>query len=112
MHEASLAEGIIKIALDAAKENHAAKISEVGVVIGEMSGVEVESLEFSFRLLTKGTAAESARLVVQRTSLVARCGECGNEIHLTEYNFFCPRCGGVLEIISGREMQVRYVEAD
>ena len=112
MHEATLAEGIIKIAVNAARGSGATKISEVGLVIGEMSGVETEALIFSFRLLAKNTIAEGAELVIERTPLIAKCGKCGGEFRPEGYNFFCPECDGILQIISGREMQVRYVEAD
>ncbi|MBQ1890244.1 MAG: hydrogenase maturation nickel metallochaperone HypA, partial [Selenomonas sp.] len=55
MHEMALAEGILDIALDYAKQNEAKRIAEVGLLIGEMSGVEQESLRFSFDMLVKGT---------------------------------------------------------
>ncbi len=112
MHETALAEGILRIATDAAANNNAARITEVGLIIGQMSGVETEALEFAFRFLAKGTLADGAQLVIERKPLVARCDRCGRQTHLSEYNFFCPECGGVLKIISGREMQVAYVEAD
>ena len=44
MHEMALAEGILDIALDYGKQNEAKRIAEVGLLIGEMSGVEQESL--------------------------------------------------------------------
>ena len=48
MHEMAIAEGILDIALDYARQNKAQKVNEVGLLLGEMSGVEVDSLEFSF----------------------------------------------------------------
>ena len=43
MHEASLVEGILKIAFEVAADNHAEKISAIGLKIGEMAGVELEA---------------------------------------------------------------------
>lgn len=113
MHEMSIAEGILDIALDYAKQNDATAIHEVGLILGEMAGVEMESLTFSWRLITKGTAAEGAELKVKKTPLVGRCSKCGKEFHIEHYNFWCPECkDGVLKTISGREMQVEYLEVD
>ena len=113
MHEMSIAEGILDIALDYAKQNDATAIHEVGLILGEMAGVEMESLAFSWNLITKGTPAEGAELKVRHTPLVGRCSKCGKEFHIEHYNFWCPECrDGVLQTISGREMQVEYLEVD
>lgn len=113
MHEMALAEGILDIALDYAEKNEAKKISKISLLLGEMAGVETEALEFSFASLVKGTIAEEAELLLHRVPLVGRCQKCGRKMHIEHYNFICPACKqGVLEIVSGREMQVEYLEVD
>ena len=113
MHEMSIAEGILDIALDYAKQNDAKVVHEVGLILGEMAGVEMESLDFSWRLITKDTIAEGAKLTVRKTPLVGRCSKCGEEFRIEHYNFWCPECkDGVLKTISGRELQVEYLEVD
>ena len=107
MHEMAIAQGVLDIALDYARRNEAMRISCVSLLLGEMSGVEASSLEFCFAALTK------ARLLFHRCPLVARCHSCGREGPVLPRDFFCPGCGqGALEIISGREMQVEYLEVD
>jgi hydrogenase nickel incorporation protein HypA/HybF len=109
----SIAEGILDIALDYASRSHAKRIREIGLKLGEMSGVVEDSLTFSFRVIAKGTAAEDAKLKIERIPLMGRCSKCGREFHIEHYDFFCPVCGdGVLVTISGREMQVDYLEVD
>lgn len=113
MHEMSIAEGILDIALDYAKKNEARRITEVGLIIGEMSGVVTESLDLSWRMLVKGTIAEGAQLVIKNTPLVGRCTKCGKTFHIEHYNFWCPECkDGVLQLESGRELKVEYLEVD
>ncbi len=113
MHEMAIAEGILRIALDYAEQNEAKKIREIGLLIGEMSGVETEALEFSFRMIAAETMAEGAKLSIKRIPLVGRCGTCGREFHIEHYDFWCPECkDGVLTLLSGREMQVEYLEVD
>ena len=112
MHEATLAENILDIALEAASKNHAEKIFKVGLTLGEMAGVEVEALTLSFDVLKKDTAAASAELVIKRVPIRAACNKCGKIFRLERYNFFCPECDGVLILQSGRELLVEFVDCE
>ena len=112
MHEMSIAEGILDIALTYARENDAARITKIGLIVGEMAGVEVSSLAFCWESLAKGSVAEGADLAVERRPITARCLECGREGAVERYNFICPDCGGVLTLLSGRELRVAYLEMD
>lgn len=109
----SIAEGILGIALDYAEKNKAKKIGKVALRLGEMAGVERDSLAFCWESVRQGTIAEDAELAIEDVPLVGRCTGCGAEGHVERYNFICPTCkAGVLEIVSGREMQVAYLEME
>ncbi len=113
MHEMAIAEGILDIALDYAAKNDGKRIAEIGLLLGEMSGVETEALEMCFGILARGTIAEEAALKMKRIPLVGKCSKCGKEFPIEHYDFWCPECeDGVLNILSGREMQVEYLEVD
>lgn len=112
MHEATLAENILNIAIDAARQNHAAKIFKVGLTLGELAGVEVEALKLSFDVLKKNSPAEDAELVIKRVPCRATCNKCGKIFELERYNFFCPECDGVLILHSGRELLVDFVDCE
>ena len=110
MHEAALAESIIKISLETAEKNHSKKISKVGLKLGDMAGVEIEALTMSFNVLKKNTAAENAELEINRVPIRAKCNKCGKIFIVEHYNFFCPECDGILILQSGRELLVEYVD--
>ena len=112
MHEMSLAEGILKIALDVAADNHAKKISAVGLKLGDMAGVEVEALNFSFNILKRNTVAENAELKINRVPITAECNKCGKNFVVEHYNFFCPDCDGILILKSGRELLVEFIDCE
>ena len=113
MHEMALAEGILDIVLSYADKNEAKKVTEISVLVGEMTGVVDASLEFWFTSIAKDTKAEGAKLILKRIPLVARCLECGKETKIERYNFTCPHCGSLrMETISGRELRVESLEAD
>ncbi len=112
MHEATLAENILEIAQGAAAANHAGKISAIGLKIGDMAGVELEALTFSFDVLKKNTIAENAKLQITRVPIVAECNKCGKIFTVAQYNFFCPECDGILILKSGRELLVEFVDCE
>lgn len=112
MHEATLAENILNIALDAAEQNHATKILKVGLTLGEMAGVEVEALTLSFDVLKKNTPAADAELVIKHVPISATCNKCEKTFRLERYNFFCPECNGILILQSGRELLVEFVDCE
>ncbi len=112
MHEATLAEGILKIALDIAKKNNSKKISAVGLKIGELAGVEIEALRMSYKILTKNTVAENSELKINRVPCIAQCNKCKKIFQLESYNFFCPECDGILILQSGRELLVEFVDCE
>ena len=112
MHEATLAENILNIALEAAQQNHAAKVFKVGLTLGELAGVEVEALTLSFDVLKRDTPAEDAELVIKRVPIQATCNKCGKTFRLANYNFFCPECDGILILESGRELLVDFVDCE
>lgn len=113
MHEMALAEGIIDIVLSYADKNEAKKVTEISVLVGEMTGVVPESLDFCFASLAKGTKAEGAKLIMKHCPLIARCMDCGTETKVERYRFICPECGSSrMEIVSGRELRVESLEAE
>ena len=66
MHEMAIAEGILDIALDYAQKNGAARIERIGLLLGELSGVETDSLSLCFSSLTADTIAADAVLTWER----------------------------------------------
>lgn len=112
MHEMSIAQGILDIALDYAERNNAHEISAISILLGEMSGVETEALSFCFETLIQGTIAQGAQLRLNRVPLMGQCCSCGVKQHIEHYNFVCPICGEPMEIISGRELQVEYIDME
>ena len=111
MHELSVTESMLGVVLRHAQSNNATKVTAINMVLGDMSTVMEESVRFYFEIIAKDTIAEGAELNFRRTKLIGRCGKCGKEWEVEEYNFLCPACeGDETEIISGREFQVESIE--
>ena len=113
MHEISVAQSIIDIAEANAREQNARCIEKIKIRLGEFTTTVPEALEFAFEVARSGTLAEDATLEIESVPLVTRCASCGNATDpVRQICPLCPRCGLPLEIVSGEELQVEYIEVE
>ena len=113
MHELSLAQGILQVALKAAKQGGAERIVKVYVKTGAFSGVVPSYLDECFTLMSKGTPAEGAALQVEEIPVVVRCMKCEHESQIDRVDACCPRCGSSqIRMVHGRECFVDRIEAE
>ncbi len=111
MHELSIAQNILEIVHQYIPPEDRHRVVKVGMKVGELSGVVVESLEFCFGAVNAGTPMEGAQLNIERIPLQAECRTCRSRFHVEESVFRCPDCGSTdLEITTGRELQVTDIE--
>jgi hydrogenase nickel incorporation protein HypA/HybF len=66
MHEVGVAAGIIEAVRKETAAREGARATKVGVRIGEMAGIDPESLAFCFEALIKGTEMEPLALAIER----------------------------------------------
>jgi hydrogenase nickel incorporation protein HypA/HybF len=113
MHEAGIAQSIIDIAETVARERAGAPILKIHLKLGAFTGVVREALEFAFEALKSDTLASHATLEIETIPLIGACPACGwTGPPEEDYCLVCPRCGTPATIVSGREMQVEWVELD
>jgi hydrogenase nickel incorporation protein HypA/HybF len=91
MHELSIAQEMLKVALDYAAKNNARKITQLNVEMSAAADESEDSLRFHFENSTRGTIAESARVEISCAAARAKCFECSNEFDLEEIAE-CPQC--------------------
>ena len=113
MHELSITQGILSIALEKANAAHASRISRINLVIGELSGIADECVQFYFDFLSKDTIAAEATLSFQQPAIQLRCRNCAAVFSPANSDWTCPDCRQQqVEIISGRECYVDSLEVD
>lgn len=100
MHEASLAQGLLRVALESVSaynrehpEALAGRITSLKLGLGLLSCVETTTFSGCFELLAEGTPAEGARLDIEREPLPCVCGTCNTHFELVQRKFVCPNCG-------------------
>jgi hydrogenase nickel incorporation protein HypA/HybF len=113
MHELPITEGLLNLALKHAEEAGATRITQLNLVIGQLSSVVDDSLQFYWDIVSKDTIAEGAKLEFQRVPAVLRCWNCNAEFTLDGYDYLCPRCGSAqVKIISGDDFRLESIEVD
>ncbi len=114
MHEMAIVESIMDILDQQVKIHNAKKIIAINLEFGTLTGVLPSAVEFAFEVLSKGTMAEGASLVVVIIPVKIRCGKCGSESILDEFAYVCPKCSSdIIEIVEGRnEMRVASIELE
>lgn len=113
MHELGIASSILDCVQAEARRHPEVRITKVGVKIGELAGVDVDSLQFGFEAIVKDTEWDGLLLEVESIPRMQRCPKCQHEFRMTDYDPQCPRCGEfATQCISGEELDIAYMEVD
>lgn len=113
MHELAVTQNVLQIALEHAGRAGAKRVQRINLVIGALSGIVDDSIQFYFDFVSQGTPAEGAQLSFERVPARFRCRACGQEFEFQDDNWACPACqalGG--EIIAGREFYMDSIEVE
>ena len=113
MHELSITRSMLEIVLKQAEQAHAKKVTKINLVIGEMTGVVSDSVQFYLDFLTKETIAAGAVVSFKIVPLKAKCRNCLRTFELQEFDWTCPHCKGkIIDVISGKELIVESIEVE
>ncbi len=67
MHEMGIADSVIEAVRAEASRRPGSRVTRVGLRIGELAGVDRESLSFCFEVLVKDTELDRAALTIEST---------------------------------------------
>lgn len=113
MHEMSLAEGMIQLLEDHARDQQFTKVNKIWLEIGQLSSVEVESLLFCFDAVAKNTLAQDAEVIVESVPGVGWCLDCAQPVHCSSLYEPCPLCQGhQIQVTGGKDMRIKELEVD
>lgn len=110
MHELMVTESLLEIALRHACEAQAARITDLYLVIGELSSVIDDSVQFYWDIVSEGTSAEGANLHFRRIPAEMACQECA-ETYDPKVALTCPACGSSnVRVVAGQEFYLEAIE--
>jgi hydrogenase nickel incorporation protein HypA/HybF len=116
MHELSITQSIFDQALTQAKKHKAKKIKKIKLQIGEGTAIVPDCIQFYFDALKTETIAKDSVLDIQTIPVRLRCPKCKKEFGIDAINEnledkICE-CNKGVEIISGQEMLIEYIDVE
>ena len=113
MHEMAIANSVMTSIRTEVARHPGAQARKVGLRIGELAAIDPDALEFCFRAMTRETDLESLEMAIEVCPRRHRCNACQTEFAIKDYDFACPKCGGMAsECISGDELEMVYLEVE
>ncbi|MBN1285670.1 MAG: hydrogenase maturation nickel metallochaperone HypA [Anaerolineae bacterium] len=129
MHELSVTQALIDLAMQEGRAAGARRITALTVRVGALTGIVPESVTFYFEMLGKGTLAEGAELRYEKIFPEARCRRCGHTAPLsaqpdeeTRFSYawleafagmVCAQCGAQdFELIGGHDFALVSIEIE
>jgi len=113
MHELGIANSVLEAVKAEAARHPGARPVKVGLRVGELSGVNPDSLAFGFQAMTSGTEWEPLALEIETCPRRHRCPSCLNTFPVAGHDFSCPVCGNPrTHCIGGEELDLAYVEME
>jgi hydrogenase nickel incorporation protein HypA/HybF len=110
MHELSVTQSILEIALRHAAQAGAGRIVDLHLVIGEMASIVDDSVQFYWQIISRGTLAEGSTLHFRRVEAQFGCPTCGHLYHPRQ-GLVCPGCdSGDVRLVAGDEFHLESIE--
>ena len=112
----SLVEGVLQ-----ELQGHSfSKVEEMVLVVGELTYLGKDQLQFAYEIVTRGTLLDSSTLVIEDESVEVECPQChyhgsveylrDEGYHLSVPVLSCPQCGGNVKVIKGKSCRVTSVK--
>lgn len=114
MHEYSVVASLIELCEENALLNNAKSILKVVIEVGERSGVDNTLLLSAFDTFKVDSAiCANSTLEILPRSVELLCNSCSSKSLAKGLTYaICPNCGGSMEIIFGRELNLLSLEME
>jgi hydrogenase nickel incorporation protein HypA/HybF len=113
VHELAVTESILEISNRYAKESGALKVTSINLVIGKLSSIVDDSIQFYWDIISEESICKGATLVFDRRPAFIKCNECSTEYEIDGALKPCPACGSPnIFVKSGEEFFVDSIEIE
>ena len=114
MHELAITQSLLEITLQHAQAANAKKVNQLNLVIGQLSSVVDESVQFYWCMIAKDTIAEEAKLHFERRPATLHCFNCNTAFEFDgSCDFACPSCNSMqVQITSGDDFRLDSIDVD
>ena len=111
MHELAVTESVLEIACRHAEEAQAGKVTDIYLVIGRLSCIVDDSVQFYWDFIAKGTVCEGSELHFKRIPAELLCLDCDTKYTLDDELKPCPNCSSAnIRVVSGDDFNLDSIE--
>ena len=113
MHELPVTESVLEIALRHAKGAGAERITNIYLVIGQLSSIVDDSIQFYWDIVSKDSLAQGAKLHFRRIPTEIECLDCHHLYQPGRELACCPNCGSCqVKVIKGEEFFLEAIDIE
>jgi hydrogenase nickel incorporation protein HypA/HybF len=113
MHELAVTESILDIAVKYAQQNQASRVTDLYVVIGRLSSIVDDSVQFYWEMVSENTLCAGSTLHFERVPAELACLDCGKSFQLEGELTTCPHCGSAkVKVTSGDQFYLDSIEIE
>ena len=111
MHELAVTTSILDLALEHTPSD--AHVTDIYLVIGQLSSMIDDSVQFYWDIISQHTPAEGSRLHFRRIPAQLECSSCQVRYPMQNDGFCCPACGScTVRVIAGDEFYLEALNVD
>jgi len=113
MHELPVTRSILDIALRSAQDAGGGRITTIHLAIGDLSRIVDDCVQFYWDILSEGTPAQGARLLIRRVPLEMECRTCGHRYRPQGADYRCPECSRPrVRVVAGDDLRVEAIDLE
>jgi hydrogenase nickel incorporation protein HypA/HybF len=113
MHELSVTEAILNTTIKYAQKERANRVTDIYLVIGDLSSIVDDCIQFYWEILSKDTICKNSKLHFDRIPGKMKCLDCKYEYNLKGELMPCPKCASLnLKVIAGTEFNLDSIEIE
>ena len=113
MHEMSVATSLMRVLSKKLAELAPCKLTALELTVGELSGIDRESLRFALDTLVTEAGYDGVELRFEPGPAVFACSACSWQGQLSSFTLACPKCNGPdLDIIAGQHVSLERIEIE
>ncbi|MDO5862481.1 MAG: hydrogenase maturation nickel metallochaperone HypA [Thermoplasmata archaeon] len=123
MHEVSVVTSLVDAVIAELSRYRIEKVNAVTVIIGDLTNLGDEQMQFAYEVVTRGTILEGSELVIEHIPVEVSCSSCGYEgpvrmLSDPDYDthsipvLSCPECSGDITVVRGMECTVKCMDIE
>jgi len=113
MHELAVTESILNIAVKHAQAADAQRVTDIHIVLGQLSSIIDDSVQFYWDIISQDTLCAGAQLHFKRIPATLKCLDCDQEYTLNGPLEPCPNCHSArVRVVSGEEFWLDSLEIE